>query len=136
MYGKEDLSNEIQDRKIRFLCRPKLNTPVGTEYNNETLPRSSRIALVPPTPILLFVLSREDKEFIQSEFCDCLRVLSAPIRMKNAHRRRIYKLWLKVEQELVTIDTNILTNIGIEDYSRGKGDSCNSKSGLQSRHPM
>jgi hypothetical protein len=50
------------------------------------LPRRSRIALIPPTDLLLIMLTQSDKAFVEGHF----------IKIKDVHSLSDYNVWLKI----------------------------------------
>lgn len=81
-------SQFFKNRKIRMICPPKANTPIANRYNDMTLDRRHRVALIPPTEDLIIMLNRQDKLFVQEEFSDRIKDI------KNTDNS--YKLWLKI----------------------------------------
>ncbi|GAA5801785.1 hypothetical protein HPULCUR_007238 [Helicostylum pulchrum] len=77
------------NRKMRMVCPPKTNAPITTRYDDKTLARKYRIALIPPTEDLIFILNRFDKEFVQREFADKIRDLATSNKLN-------YNFWLKI----------------------------------------
>lgn len=74
-------------------CEPKINSPQQSQYHNKDVDRLLRIARVPPTQLLMFVLEPRDASFIRQEFTDDLRHV-----VQQAHQSgpKVHKLWLKV----------------------------------------
>lgn len=74
-------------------CEPKINAPQQSHYNNKDVDRLLRIARVPPTQLLMFVLEPRDASFIRQEFTEDLRNV-----IQHAHQPepKAHKLWLKV----------------------------------------
>lgn len=74
-------------------CEPKINSPQQSQYHNKDVDRLLRIARVPPTQLLMFVLEPRDASFIRQEFTDDLRHV-----VQQAHQSgpKTHKLWLKV----------------------------------------
>ncbi|RCI06743.1 hypothetical protein CU098_013642 [Rhizopus stolonifer] len=60
-------SGFLQNKNLRMVCPPKINSPVKSED------RRLRTALIPPTELLLIMLNREDRVFVQSRFKTKLR---------------------------------------------------------------
>ncbi|GAA5812875.1 hypothetical protein MFLAVUS_006334 [Mucor flavus] len=84
------------NRKLRIVCPPKTNAPITTRYDDKTLARKHRIALIPPTEHLIFILTRFDKEFVQREFADKIRDLAKSNQLN-------YNFWLKIiHVEIIT----------------------------------
>ncbi|KAG0180530.1 hypothetical protein DFQ28_001129 [Apophysomyces sp. BC1034] len=85
----------LKDRCMRMVCGSSINTVVISQYNNEDLPRESRIAKIAPTQLLMFMLTSRDSEFIRKEFTDNFSTLIAP-GLFDINKRKEHKLWLKV----------------------------------------
>jgi hypothetical protein len=73
------------DRKIRMICPPKANAPILTKYKDTTIPRRFRVALIPPTDLLLIMLNRKDREFVLHEFPDKIRDKGDRLWLKIIH---------------------------------------------------
>lgn len=71
-----------------MICPPKANTPITNRYNDFTLDRRHRVALIPPTEDLIIMLNRQDKAFVHEEFTDRIEDI------KNTYDS--YKIWLKI----------------------------------------
>ncbi|KAG2235367.1 hypothetical protein INT48_004986 [Thamnidium elegans] len=91
------------NRKMRMMCPPKTNSPITTRYDDKTLARKYRIALIPPTELLIFILTRFDKEFVQREFPDKIRDISNKLN---------YNFWLKIIH--VEIISHTSTTVSID----------------------
>ena len=74
-------------------CEPKINSPQQSLYANKDADRLLRIARVPPTQLLMFVLEPRDASFIRQEFTDDLRHVD---QYANRSEAKVHKLWLKV----------------------------------------
>ncbi|KAI8145166.1 hypothetical protein BJV82DRAFT_605146 [Fennellomyces sp. T-0311] len=86
----------LKNRTMRMFCAPKINSPISSQYDNKDLDRISRIARVPPTQLLMFVLTPNDAEFIRGEFTDSLASVIQPNGIWGKRSRKLHKLWLKV----------------------------------------
>ncbi|KAK4512722.1 Heat shock protein ssb1 [Mucor velutinosus] len=75
------------DRKIRIICPPKANAPILAKHKDTKIARRYRVALIPPTELLLIMLDRTDKAFVLREFPDRIRDISA---------KSNYRFWLKI----------------------------------------
>lgn len=97
-------------RKIRMICPPKSNAPIINRYKDETLERKYRIASIPPTEQLVFMLDRFDKQFIQKEF---------PSKVRNIRSNQSnFHLWLKIIH--VEIISHITTSASINREEKAK----------------
>ncbi|KAG1177172.1 hypothetical protein G6F70_002868 [Rhizopus microsporus] len=75
-------NNFFKNRKLRMICPPKANMPV----QDANLPRRTRIALIPPTDLLLIMLTQSDKAFVEGHFT----------KIKDVHSLSDYNVWLKI----------------------------------------
>lgn len=100
----------LMTRKIRMLCPPKTNAPIINRYNDEKLDRKHRIALIPPTENLVFMLDRFDKAFVQREFKHKVRDITP--RQTDIH------LWLKIIH--VEIISHITTSANLDAEEKAK----------------
>ncbi|OBZ90800.1 hypothetical protein A0J61_01156 [Choanephora cucurbitarum] len=92
------------DRMIRMICPPKANTPINSRHSEVTLSRRYRVALIPPTELLLIMLDKSDKQFVQKEF---------PDKIKTMHTQ-VIRLWLKVIHVEMAAQTMTSNAIGKE----------------------
>lgn len=92
-----------QDRTMRIFTGPKSNSPIASQYGNKEIPRISRIARIPPSELIMFMLKPEDAPFIRAEFTDALHTVIQPGFMGTTGKK-IHKLWLKVGRLLYTWD--------------------------------
>ncbi|KAJ8656214.1 hypothetical protein O0I10_008008 [Lichtheimia ornata] len=83
----------LRNRTLRMYCEPKINAPQQSHYNNKDVDRLLRVARVPPTQLLMFVLEPRDASFIRQEFTEDLRNV-----IQHAHQPepKAHKLWLKI----------------------------------------
>ncbi|KAI7896843.1 uncharacterized protein EV154DRAFT_490978 [Mucor mucedo] len=100
----------LMTRKIRMLCPPKTNAPIINRYNDQKLDRIHRIALIPPTENLVFMLDRFDKAFVQREFKHKVRDITP--RQTDIH------LWLKIIH--VEIISHITTSANLDAEEKAK----------------
>ncbi|CEP10548.1 hypothetical protein [Parasitella parasitica] len=84
------------NRKIRMICPPKANAPILNKYKDTSIARRHRVALIPPTELLLIMLDRNDKAFVQQEL---------PHRIKDISKSTTFRLWLKIIHVEVIIHT-------------------------------
>lgn len=94
------------DRKIRMICPPKANAPILNKYKDTTLPRRFRVALIPPTDLIIPMLNRKDKEFVLHEFPDKIRHIS---------KHRLSRLWLKIIHVEIIVHNNTAASLNPED---------------------
>ncbi|KAG0741427.1 hypothetical protein G6F62_002823 [Rhizopus arrhizus] len=89
----------IHNRKIRIVCPPKVNTPI--QDRSPHIPRRLYTALIPPTELLLLMLTRKDKAFVQSRFTKLrdaestswhvwLKIIHVEHTKQNKHRIDVY----------------------------------------------
>lgn len=98
------------NRKMRILCPPKTNSPITNRYRDDTLARKHRIALIPPTEFLIFILNQFDKKFVQQEFPDKIRDISKA--------KKVYHFWLKIIH--VEIVTHVSTSASVDSKEKPK----------------
>lgn len=98
-------------RKMRMICPPKINSPIINRYNDQTLDRKYRVALIPPTENLVFMLDRFDKAFVQREFGHKVRDIKA--------NQRNFHLWLKIiHVEIISHVTTTSANLNAEETAK------------------
>ncbi|KAF7728770.1 hypothetical protein EC973_005608 [Apophysomyces ossiformis] len=85
----------LKDRRIRIICGQKMNTVIASQYDNEDLPRTLRIARLAPTQLLMFTLTSKDADFVRREFTDNFATLVTP-GLFDIRKRKRHKLWLKI----------------------------------------
>ncbi|KAI9243554.1 hypothetical protein BDA99DRAFT_566611 [Phascolomyces articulosus] len=109
----------LQDRTIRIFCSAKINSPISSKYDDKSIDRIMRIARVPPTQLLMFVLTPKDSNFIRGEFTDSLRNVVQPGMFMNKMNRKLHKLWLKVihveQTEHIAANQNVNQDLITED---------------------
>ncbi|KAI8647937.1 hypothetical protein BD408DRAFT_449028 [Parasitella parasitica] len=100
-YSNENLQF-FTNRKIRIICPPKANAPILNKYKDASIARRYRVASIPPTELLLIMLDRNDRTFVQQEL---------PHRIKDISKSTTYRLWLKVIHVEVIIHTTPTPNL-------------------------
>ncbi|CAO3640619.1 unnamed protein product [Mucor fragilis] len=75
------------NRKIRIICPPKANAPILNKHKDAKIARRYRVALIPPTELLLIMLDRADQAFVLREF---------PDRIRDISTRSTCRFWLKI----------------------------------------
>ncbi|KAI7857593.1 hypothetical protein BDC45DRAFT_17340 [Circinella umbellata] len=109
----------LKDRTIRAFCGAKINSPISSQYDDKKLDRIMRIARVPPTQLLMFVLTAKDTNFIRGEFTDSLHNVVQPKMFMNRKNRKLHKLWLKIihveQTEHISGNQNVNQDLITED---------------------
>lgn len=100
-----DVKDFFADRKIRMICPPKANAPILNKYKDSTLHRRFRVALIPPTDLLVIMLNRKDKEFVLHEFPD-------KIRHKGS------RLWLKIIHVEIVVHNSTTASLNPEEGAK------------------
>lgn len=102
------------DRKIRIICPPKANAPILNKYKDESIARRYRVALIPPTELLLIMLDRKDKAFVQQEF---------PQKIRDINSSTPCRLWLKIIHVEVIVHTTPTPSLDrTEEYKSQRTD--------------
>ncbi|KAI7903876.1 uncharacterized protein BX663DRAFT_505541 [Cokeromyces recurvatus] len=89
--------NLFLNRKIRMICPPKVNTPILSKHKDKDFPRKYRVAIIPPTQLILIMLDRNDKNFVHQEF---------PDKIRDIHKKHACQLWLKIIHVEHTVHTS------------------------------
>ncbi|KAI8992086.1 hypothetical protein BDF20DRAFT_904391 [Mycotypha africana] len=110
----------FKDRKIRMICPPKANSPVINRYEDTTLPRRYRVALIPPTELLLIMLNRNDKEFVLKEFPHKIKHIYDPDLSNNKSFEAGLSLWLKIIHVEVVVHQNPTPNLLLASNDDGR----------------
>ncbi|KAI9498636.1 hypothetical protein BDB00DRAFT_798833 [Zychaea mexicana] len=108
----------LKDRTMRMFCGAKINSPISSQYDNKDVSRITRVARVPPTQLLMFVLTPNDGNFIRGEFTDSLRNVIQPGILGRLNKH-LHKLWLKVihveKTEHISANQNVNQDLITED---------------------
>lgn len=100
----------LMARKIRMICPPKINAPIINRYNDETLDRKYRMAMIPPTENLVFMLDRFDKAFVQREFQHKVRDIKP--EQRDVH------IWLKIIHVEIISHITTSSNLAAEEKAK------------------
>ncbi|GAN02079.1 hypothetical protein MAM1_0016c01519 [Mucor ambiguus] len=99
------------NRKIRIICPPKANAPILNKQKDIQMARRYRVALIPPTELLLIMLDRNDRAFVLREFPDRIRDISA---------RSNYRFWLKIIHVEVFVHITPTPNLNPTEESKSQ----------------
>jgi hypothetical protein len=99
------------NRKIRMICPPKANAPILNKYKDTSIARRYRVALIPPTELLLIMLDKNDKTFVQREF---------PHKIRNISKLTTCRLWLKIIHVEVIVHTTPTSSLYPTDESKSQ----------------